>query len=106
MRSCLILISCVASLALSGCTGGVFIPRGEVPGSTVEMARSSDIRISGVIAQGTADRVLDELKTLPGPVVTVHLDSPGGDVSAALQINDSLKGSDSLVVTSVADGKN
>ena len=103
MRSCLILISCVASLALSGCTGGVFIPRGEVPGSTVEMARSSDIRISGVIAQGTADRVLDELKTLPGPVVTVHLDSPGGDVSAALQINDSLKGSDSLVVTSVAD---
>jgi hypothetical protein len=103
MRSCLILISCVASLALSACTGGVFIPRGEVPGSTVEMARSSNISISGVITQGTADRVLDELKAMPGPVVTIHLDSPGGDVSAALQINEALKRSDSLVVTSVAD---
>jgi hypothetical protein len=103
MRACLILISCVASLVLSGCTGGVFVSRGDAPGVTVEMARSSNISISGVITQETANRVLDELETLPGPVVTVHLDSPGGDVSAALQINDRLKRSDRLVVTSVAD---
>jgi hypothetical protein len=103
MRVCLILISCVASLALSGCTGGIFVPRGDAPGATVETARSSDISISGVITQGTANRVLDELETLPGPVVTVRLDSPGGDVSAALQINEALKRSDRLVVTSVAD---
>ena len=62
MRACLILISCVASLALSGCTGGVFIPRGDAPGATVEMARSRDISISGVITQATANRVLDELE--------------------------------------------
>jgi hypothetical protein len=103
MRACLILISCVASLALSGCTGGAFIPRGDAPGATVEMARPRDISISGIITQATANRVLDELEALPGPVVTVHLDSPGGDVSAAFQINDHLKRSDRLVVTSVAD---
>jgi hypothetical protein len=103
MRPCLILISCIVSLALSGCTGGVFVPRGEAPGTTVEMARSRDISISGIITQKTADRTLDELKALPGPLVTVRLDSPGGDVSAALQINEALKRSDHLVVTSVAD---
>ena len=103
MRACLILLSCVTSLILSGCTGGVFVSRGDASGATVEMARSSNISISGVITQGTANHVLDELETLPGPVVTVHLDSPGGDVSAALQINDRLKRSDRLVVTSVAD---
>jgi hypothetical protein len=103
MRACLILISCVASLTLSGCTGGVFVLRGDVPGAAVKTARSRDITISGIITQKTADRVLDELETLPGPVVTVRLDSPGGDVSAALQINDRLKRSDRLVVTSVAD---
>jgi len=103
MRACLILISCVASLALPGCTGGVFVLRGDVPGATVEAAPSRDITISGVITQKTANRVLDELKVLPGPVVTVHLDSPGGDVSAALQINGRLKQSGRLVVTSVAD---
>lgn len=103
MRPCLILMSCVASLALSGCTGGVFVPRGDAPGATVEMARSRDISISGIITQKTADRTLDELKALPGPLVTVRLDSPGGDVSAALQINEALKRSDHLVVTSVAD---
>jgi hypothetical protein len=103
MRACLILISCVASLILSGCTGGVFVLRGDIPGTAVDTARSRDISISGIISQETADWVLDELETLQGPVVTVHLDSPGGDVSAALQINDRLKRSNRLVVTSVAD---
>jgi hypothetical protein len=57
----------------------------------------------GIHGRLPSESSLDELKTLPGPVVTVHLDSPGGDVSAALQINEALKRSDSLVVTSVAD---
>jgi hypothetical protein len=104
MRACLILISCVASLALSGCTtGGVFVLRGDIPGAAVETAPSRDISISGIITQETANRVLDELETQLGPVVTVRLDSPGGDVSAALQIHDRLKRDGRLVVTSVAD---
>jgi ATP-dependent protease ClpP protease subunit len=104
MRACLILITCIASLALSGCTGGAFSMRGYVPGAAVETTPSRDITISGVITQETANTVLDELANQPGPVVTINLDSPGGDVSAAFQIHDRLKRDGRLVVTSVADG--
>jgi hypothetical protein len=69
----------------------------------VETAPSQDIAISGIITQDTADRVLVELESQPGPVVTVRLDSPGGDVSAALQIHDRLKQSGHVVVTIVDD---
>jgi hypothetical protein len=103
MRACLILISCVASLVLSGCTGGVYPMLGEVPGTAIDTTRSQEISISGVITQQTANSVLDELGALTGPVVTIRLDSPGGDVSAALQIHDRLKQGGRLVVTSVDD---
>jgi len=106
MRACLILISCFALLALCGCTGGAFAMRGAMrgdgPGPGTE-TEPRDIGISGIITQATADRVLDELEALSGPLVTVRLDSPGGDVSAAFQIHDRLKQDGRLVVTSVAD---
>jgi hypothetical protein len=102
MRACFILISCFAGLSLSGCTGGVFAMRGDSARPAAE-TRTRDIVISGVITQDTADRVLDELEAQQGPVVTIRLDSPGGDVAAALQIHDRLKHGDRLVVTTVAD---
>jgi hypothetical protein len=102
MRACLVLIGCFAGLALSGCTGGVFAMRGDSARPMAE-APMSAIAISGIITQGTADRVLDELESLQSPVVTIRLDSPGGDVAAALQIHDRLKQGDRLVVTSVVN---
>jgi hypothetical protein len=96
-------MNCVALLLLSGCTGGAFVPRGGDPGAVVATAPSLDISISGIITQDTADRVLDELEIQPGPVITVRLDSPGGDVSAALQIHDRLKQRGLTVVTRVDD---
>ena len=108
MRACLARINCTVFLAvsvliLSGCTGGAFVPYGGGPGALVETAPSQDIAISGIITQDTANRILDELESQPGPVITVRLDSPGGDVSAALQIHDRLKQSGHVVVTTVDD---
>ncbi|MGF7207881.1 hypothetical protein GGE65_002459 [Skermanella aerolata] len=102
MRTCLIPIGCLAALALAGCTGGAFVPRGDV-GAVVSTAPSRDISLSGVITQKSADRIMDELESHAGPSVTIRLDSPGGDVSAALQIHNQLKRSGKLVVTRVED---
>jgi hypothetical protein len=76
---------------------------GEAPGTAIGTAKPQEISISGIITQQTANRVLDELDALTGPVVTIRLDSPGGDVSAALQIHDRLKQGGRPVVTSVDD---
>jgi hypothetical protein len=108
MRACLAwtnraVFLAVAVLILPGCTGGAFVPYGGGPGALVETVPSQDIAISGIITQDTADRILDELEGQTGPVVTVRLDSPGGDVSAALQIHDRLKQSGHVVVTTVDD---
>jgi len=62
------------------------------------------IRINGVITQDTADRLIDEIGRLPGGLLTVDLDSTGGEVGAALQIHDRLVHSGRPVATRVADG--
>jgi hypothetical protein len=89
-------------MALTGCAGGA-VTSGTAAAPPAA-AHPRDILVSGMITQATADRVLGELEAFDGPAVTIRLDSPGGDVSAALQIHERLRSGGWGVVTSVADG--
>jgi hypothetical protein len=76
------------------------------PGLPSDVAfQGARIRIDGVITQDIADRVADRLDRLPGGLVTIDLDSPGGEVGAALLIHNRLNASGRPVVTRVADGE-
>ncbi|WP_158043454.1 ATP-dependent Clp protease proteolytic subunit [Skermanella pratensis] len=101
MRFRRVLFHCLILTALSGCARGLVT--GDGMGRPAALDGLRDIEISGIITQATADRVLDQLNAASGPEVRLHLDSPGGDVSAALQIHDKLQAGDWTVMTSVAD---
>src|SRR4051812_27629264 len=97
MRSAVTLLYCLIMLGLSGCASVGIFPPGPDGDATVDVA-PREIRITGIITQATANRVLGELGRQTGDTVTLRLDSPGGDVSAALQIHDWLKGSDRVSI--------
>ena len=101
MRFRLVLLHCLILAALCGCARGLVMIDGTGGQGTPEGLR--DIEISGIITQATANRVLDQLNAASGPTVRLHLDSPGGDVSAALQIHERLRTGGWTVTTSVAD---
>ena len=103
MHSAVTLLFCLIMLGLSGCASVGIFPPGPDGDATVDVV-PREIRITGIITQATANRVLGELGRQTGDTITLRLDSPGGDVSAALQIHDWLRESDRTVVTSVPDG--
>jgi hypothetical protein len=95
------LLSGVLCFMLTGCAGGLSVS--DRYGPSKLRADDGDIVISEVITQATANRVLGELARWNRPVVTLRLDSPGGDVASAMQIHDRLRRGDLRVATRVSD---
>jgi len=89
-RLCLVLLSLVLSPVVLGEEGTIRIQPFEV----VELSQENFVRLVGEIDDVAASRFIQELYTVSArtPVVTVYIDSPGGDVLAGMRIIDSVIG--------------